>query len=199
MSNLSVFNFESHEIRFVGTADKPWWVGADICRGLELSNPSMAISKLDDDEKTHDISIPDVTGKFSGSRVQKVWCVNESGVYSLIFLSRKPQAKRFKKWLTSEILPSIRKTGSYASANCQHTTTVHALAELQDAETKTRNNIARLERELKSEQVKLQDIQKQQLVVAKAFNDANPGMVQQAIAVARILDKAKANNKYLSV
>ncbi|MFN6470043.1 MAG: hypothetical protein RMY36_010240 [Nostoc sp. SerVER01] len=73
------------------------------------------------------------------------------------------------------------------------------LTELQAEEIITRDNIARLEAELRLEQVRLQDILKQQLIEAKAFNESNPGIMQQAIAVARILDKAKANNKYLSM
>ncbi|MBW4686923.1 MAG: hypothetical protein KME40_17900 [Komarekiella atlantica HA4396-MV6] len=113
-NNLSIFNFESHEVRFVGTADEPWWVANDICKVLEITNSSMAIANLDSDEKTHDISIVDVSGKFAGKREQRVWCINESGLYSLVLTSRKPQAKRFKKWLAFEVIPSIRKTGNYS-------------------------------------------------------------------------------------
>ncbi|MBX9257304.1 hypothetical protein H1Q63_25850 [Desmonostoc muscorum CCALA 125] len=192
MSNLSVFNFESHEIRFVGTADKPWWVASDVCKVLDIVNVSQAITKLDDDEKLM------YTLQISGQG-RETLCINESGLYSLVLTSRKPQAKRFKKWLTSEVIPSIRKTGSYDSKLQQHTATSHILAELQAAEAVVRDNIARLETELRLEQEKLQNIQKHQLAEAKAFNDKNPGIVQQAIAVARILEKAKANNKYLSM
>ncbi|PMB08209.1 phage antirepressor [Fischerella thermalis CCMEE 5273] len=111
MSNLTVFEFESKEIRFVGTSDDPWWVAADVCAVLEIKNVGNVIAKLDEDEKRDDIQIMDVIG-----RSQSVWCINESGLYSLILTSRKPQAKRFKKWVTSVVLPSIRKTGSYAIA-----------------------------------------------------------------------------------
>lgn len=111
MSNLTVFQFESQEVRFVGTPDDPWWVAADVCAVLEIKNVGNVIAKLDDDEKRDDIQIMDVIG-----RSQSVWCINESGLYVLILTSRKPQAKRFKKWVTSEVLPSIRKNGSYAIA-----------------------------------------------------------------------------------
>ncbi|WP_414571757.1 Bro-N domain-containing protein [Nostoc sp. CCY 9925] len=110
MSNLSVFNFESHEIRFVGTADNPWWVAKDICDVFGHSDVSMMLSRLDDDEKdTKNVCTP------GGN--QEMLCVNESGLYSLALTSRKPQAKRFKKWLTSEVIPSIRKTGSYRTGH----------------------------------------------------------------------------------
>lgn len=105
MSSLMVFQFESQEVRFIGTADKPWWVVADVCAVLEIKNPSQAIARLDDDERS----------MFNIGRQGEAWCVNESGLYSLVLSSRKPQAKRFKKWITSEVIPSIRKTGSYST------------------------------------------------------------------------------------
>ena len=108
MNNLapSVFRFESHEVRTVMLSGEPWFVAADVCAVLEIANPRHAISRLDDDEKG--VVISDTLGG-----KQEMSTVNESGLYSLILTSRKPEAKRFKKWVTSEVLPSIRKTGSY--------------------------------------------------------------------------------------
>jgi prophage antirepressor-like protein len=103
MSNLTIFQFESHEVRFIGTADSPWWVAADVCAAVDVKNASQAIERLDDDERA----------MFNIGRQGEAWCINEPGLYSLILTSRKPQAKRFKKWVTSEVLPSIRKTGKY--------------------------------------------------------------------------------------
>ncbi|MBW4675923.1 MAG: hypothetical protein KME52_18450 [Desmonostoc geniculatum HA4340-LM1] len=103
MSNLTIFQFESQEVRFVGTADSPWWVAADVCAAVDVKNPSQAIERLDDDERA----------MFNIGRQGETWCINESGLYSLILTSRKTQAKRFKKWVTSVVLPSIRKTGIY--------------------------------------------------------------------------------------
>ena len=108
MSNLSVFQFESREVRTVVDKGEPWFVAADVCAALGLSNVSQACGRLDDDER-RDLITDDVTG-----RQQATVCINESGVYSLTLTSRKPEAKRFKKWVTSEVLPSIRKTGSYS-------------------------------------------------------------------------------------
>ncbi len=94
MSSLIEFEFEQKQIRFVGTADDPWWVAADICDTLEISNVSQKLQTLDEDERS----------MFNIGRQGEAWCVNESGLYSLILRSRKPQAKRFKKWVTSDYL-----------------------------------------------------------------------------------------------
>lgn len=107
MDFLSQFNYNNFEIRVVGTPDNPWWVAADICLILDIKNVSMALARLDEDEKG--ISSIDTLG---GD--QSVAIVNESGLYSLILGSRKPEAKPFKKWITSEVIPSIRKTGEYS-------------------------------------------------------------------------------------
>ena len=107
MSNLEVFNFENQQVRFVGTAGDPWWVAKDICDVLDIAKPENAYSRLDEDEKdTRTVGTP------GGN--QEMVCINESGLYSLILTSRKPQAKKFKKWVTSEVLPAIRKTGRYS-------------------------------------------------------------------------------------
>lgn len=93
----------------VDDAGDPWFVAADVCAALELGNVSAAISRLDDDEKGV-ISIDTLGG------TQQVATVNESGLFSLILGSRKPEAKPFKRWVTAEVLPSIRKTGGYQQA-----------------------------------------------------------------------------------
>ena len=107
MSELSVFNFDSYTVRTVlGGVGEPWFVAADVCEALEVKDTSMAVSRLDDDEKgTNTVGTP--------SGEQEMLIINESGLYSLILTSRKAEAKRFKKWVTSEVLPSIRKTGQY--------------------------------------------------------------------------------------
>lgn len=109
MNNLTVFDFEQSAVRVCIIDDVPWWVAIDICRVLGLSNVSKALERLDEDEKRDDLTISDAT-----NRRQTVLGVNESGLFSLVLSSRKPEAKRFKKWLTAEVIPTIRKTGSYA-------------------------------------------------------------------------------------
>lgn len=106
MSDLQVFSFEPHQVRILGTWDAPWFVAADVCAVLDLSNPTESARGLDDDEKGLRI-----TETLGGE--QKLLCVSESGLYALIFRSRKPVAKRFRRWVTSEVLPALRKNGTY--------------------------------------------------------------------------------------
>ena len=105
---IEIFKFEHYEVRFVGTATDPWWVAKDICQILEIGNLSQALSRLDEDEKGY-IILNDPLGN-----EKKYRTINESGLYSLILSSRKQVAKPFKKWVTSEVLPAIRKTGQYS-------------------------------------------------------------------------------------
>lgn len=106
MSSITIFEFEAKEVRVVVRDGEPWWVLPDLCRALDISNPSDVAAKLEDDEKGVEI-IDTPGGK------QQTTFVNEYGLYEVIFNSRKPQAKRFKNWVKRVILPSIRKTGKY--------------------------------------------------------------------------------------
>ena len=117
-SQLSTFNFESNSIRTLAINNEPWFVAVDICRALNLSSPSMAIANLDDDEK-YTLSLTEgIEGV--GKQVQELNLVSESGMYTLILRCRDAVKKgstphRFRKWVTSEVLPTIRKTGKYES------------------------------------------------------------------------------------
>lgn len=114
MSKIVPFLFEDNQlIRSIDQDGNPWFVGTDICKALEVKNTSQAFERLDEDEKA-DICLSD-TSLNKTMQDRSFLAVNESGLYSLILSSRKPAAKRFKKWVTSEVLPSIRKTGSYSS------------------------------------------------------------------------------------
>lgn len=101
-----VFNYNEQQVRTLLRNDEPWFVAKDICDVLDLGDVSKAVGRLDEDEKGTN-SIPTPGGN------QKVLIVNEPGLYSLILSSRKPEARQFKRWITHEVLPSIRKTGSY--------------------------------------------------------------------------------------
>ncbi len=104
------FKFEAQEVRTLLVDDQPWFVAGDVCEALAIVNTARALSRLDDDEKgVHTVNT------LGGA--QNVSTLNESGLYSLILTSRKAEAKRFKKWVTSEVLPTIRKTGRYEDAN----------------------------------------------------------------------------------
>lgn len=106
-NSLRVFNNEEFgTIRTVMIDDEPWFVAADVCRALEHTNVTVALSRLDDDEKA----------KFSlGLSGGDTWCVNEPGLYGLVLGSRKPEARAFKRWIKHDVLPTIRRTGSYSA------------------------------------------------------------------------------------
>lgn len=107
-NEIQVWNYESSEVRTVQVNGEPWFVLSDVCKVLELSTPARVAERLEKDEvsQTHTI---DRMG-----REQKTTIINESGLYTVILRSDKPQAKPFRKWVTSEVLPSIRKHGSYS-------------------------------------------------------------------------------------
>ena len=107
MNNVSVFNFNQKEVRTIVKKDGGiWFVLSDVCNVLEIGNVSMAASRLDAEE----ITLSTIEGSHRPTNL-----VNESGLYSLVLTSRKPEAKQFKKWVTSDVLPSIRKNGGYIS------------------------------------------------------------------------------------
>ena len=100
----AVFTFTAQSVRVVVIDEAPWFVAADVCEALAIQNVTQAVARLDDDERA----------MFNIGRQGKASIINESGLYSLIILgSSKPEAKKFKKWVTSEVLPAIRKTGRY--------------------------------------------------------------------------------------
>lgn len=108
MNELQVFrNDEFGEIRTVEYDGDTWFIVKDVCRALEVTNSNDAIARLDGDEKG--VVLTDTLGG-----VQNMAIINESGLYSLVLSSRKPEAKAFKRWITHEVLPSIRKHGMYA-------------------------------------------------------------------------------------
>ena len=115
-SSLKIFeNASFGEIRVAGTSENPLFCLADVCKVLDLGNPSQVKTRLDDGVISNEV-IPDSLG-----RQQEATFVNEDGLYDVILDSRKPQAKAFRKWITGEVLPSIRKSGSYSVTNAQPT------------------------------------------------------------------------------
>lgn len=114
MSEVKIFNNEEFgEIRTVTIDGEPWFVGKDVAEILGYSNTRKAIADhVDNEDKTDGVTIRDSIG-----REQNPICIKESGLYALIFGSKLESAKRFKHWVTSEVLPSIRKHGIYATDN----------------------------------------------------------------------------------
>lgn len=107
MSNISIFNFNQNEIRTVLKDDgEIWFVAADVAKVLEYPSAAHVARNLDDDEKG-------IHNLYTLGGEQELLIINESGLYSATLKSRKPEAKQFKKWITSDVLPSIRKNGGY--------------------------------------------------------------------------------------
>ena len=96
-------NEEFGEVRTVTIDNEPWFVAVDICRALALSNPTVTVARLDEDERA----------KFNLGRQGEATVVSESGLYTLILGSRKPEAKRFRRWITHDVIPAIRMHGVY--------------------------------------------------------------------------------------
>ena len=107
MNDLQIFSYQSHEVRKVEVNGEPWFVLKDVCSILNINNQSDVYNRLDDDEKG--VAQIDTLGG-----QQKMSTVNESGLYHVILRSDKPEAVPFRKWVTSEVLPQIRKTGNYS-------------------------------------------------------------------------------------
>lgn len=107
MNELQIFNYNGNDVRTIQKNGEPWWVLKDVCNVLDISQAVRVAERLDEDEvsQTH---IADSLG-----RRQETYIVNESGLYNVILRSDKPEVKPFRKWVTSEVLPSIRKHGAY--------------------------------------------------------------------------------------
>lgn len=110
MNDVTIFRKDEFgAVRAVTLEGEPWFVAADVCRALGLEQVSRAMDRLDDDEK----GLLKVTHPRSKDKTIEVNGVNEPGLYHLVLCSNKPEAKAFKRWITHEVIPSIRKTGGY--------------------------------------------------------------------------------------
>lgn len=110
MTDLIPFDYSGRQVRTVQVDGEPWFVAADVCAVLGISKHRDAVAQLDDSERAS------ATVDTLGGR-QAMSIVNEPGVYALMFISRKPEARAFMRWVTTEVLPSIRKSGGYISPN----------------------------------------------------------------------------------
>lgn len=111
IDKLTPFVFEGDTlVRVIDRDGQPWFVAADLCRAMGLLNAADTVKSLDDDEKG-------IASIYTPGGRQEVIVVSESGMYMLIFKSRKPEAVRFRKWVTSVVLPTLRRTGTYSSVD----------------------------------------------------------------------------------
>lgn len=126
-STLTPFSFKGERVRVLMTEnDEPWFIAKDVCDILGISNPSDALKRLDDDERS----------RFNLGRQGETNIVNEAGLYVLVLGSRKPEAHEFKRWVTHEVLPSIRRHGGYMAGQERMTPEQMALASLKWLQSK---------------------------------------------------------------
>lgn len=118
------FEFEGAAVRVVKIDGEPWFVAADACKALGIQNATHAMKRLDDDEKAS------FKLGLSGGATN---CVNEFGIYELVLASRKPEAKRFKRWVKHDVLPAIRKDGAYIMGEEKVATGEHSRQQLLSA------------------------------------------------------------------
>ncbi|MEN7389906.1 phage antirepressor [Bacillus licheniformis] len=104
-----VFNYQDQQVRTVVKDGEPWFVAKDVCDVLGITDARKSVNLLDEDER-NSVPVTDSLG-----RNQETFIINEPGLYSLILRSRKPEAKQFKRWITHEVIPTIRKTGGYVA------------------------------------------------------------------------------------
>lgn len=116
-SELKIFENEKFgKVRSTMIGEEPWFIATDVCRALSIANSRDAVNRLEADEKA-DVGLTD------GSQKRHMTAVNEAGLYSLILSSRKPEAKDFRRWITHDVLPTIRKTGGYVNNEDQFVNT----------------------------------------------------------------------------
>lgn len=127
MADLIPFTYDDHPVRVLTIDSEPWFVLTDLCKVLGISNARDTASRLDADG----VGTADIID--SMGRPQQVNVVNEAGMYEVVFLSRKPEAKTFRRWVTGTVLPQIRKTGAYGTPALPDLTSLEGISAILDA------------------------------------------------------------------
>lgn len=140
MSTPQIFNFEQNEVRTILVNDEPYFVGKDVAETLGYSNTAKAIRDHVDIEDRRSERIVHPSGGTQDSVI-----INESGLYSLILKSKLPNAKKFKRWVTSEVLPTIRKTGSYSNVPSSFAEALRLAADLEEEKLMLEQKVAEYE------------------------------------------------------
>lgn len=136
MNELQIFkNEEFGEVRSLIIDNEPWFVASDVCKALNIKNATDTLKRLDDDERA----------RFNLGRQGEANIINEYGLYNLILASRKPEAKQFKRWITHEVIPSIRKTGIYQIP----TDPMAALKLMFEAQSQTNDKVEHIQEDVK--------------------------------------------------
>lgn len=134
-SDVTLADFQGSTVQIVMKDGDPWWVAADVCKALDIINVIQAVNRLDEDEKG-------VSSVYTLGGPQEMAIINESGLYRLIFTSRKAEAEIFRRWVTREVLPTIRKTGRYEVKTSRQRRAERAMGTKDVATVKTRLDLA---------------------------------------------------------
>lgn len=153
----TIFKYQKQEVRTITDEnEQTWFVGVDVCDILGYASARQAIAKLEEDEKKLEYV------QHTSGQSRKTWNINEFGLYSLILTSSKPEAKPFKRWVTHQVLPSIRKAGKYTT----------------DEEQKYEADLQKLVSEIESLKVKKEASQKQTNLYKKSIDDKTYEMIR---------------------
>ena len=167
---LRIFdNPDYGQLRTLTLQGEPWFAAVDVCRALDIGNPSQALTRLDDDEKMTTL----ISNEGAATGMSQMGFVSEPGLYSLVLGSRKPEAKAFKRWITHEVIPAIRKHGLYATDNVLDN--LDTLIEVATALRDERAQKAKLEEQralLEEEKGKLEATTQEQAVTIKEQADS---------------------------
>lgn len=128
-NKLKIFDYKNHKVRTIIKDGETLWIAKDVCKVLGIKQYRDTIQRLDEDERVS-VLVDTLGGK------QEMIAINERGLYNIIFVSRKPDAKKFKKWVTHEILPSIRKYGAYISKEKLHDLSIENALNIINAQQK---------------------------------------------------------------
>lgn len=195
MGNLEIFkNNEFGDIRVAIINNEPWFVGRDIATSLGYKEPSNAVRRLVDKEDRMIFQLTDnqwgwIYTPSDNQPIKEIGIINESGLYTLVLSSKLESAKRFKRWVTSEVLPSIRKTGSYSIMPKDYASALRALADEVEAKNKVIAEKAQVEEE-RRQAVKTIELQQPDVEFAQSFK--KPG--ENDMLIREVAKKLEQNN-----
>jgi prophage antirepressor-like protein len=172
MENLQTLSFDEKQVRTIDRDGELWWVLKDVCYILELSDTNKVSERLDEDELTRIKLV-------SGGQEREMLLISESGLYNVILRSDKPKAKPFRKWVTHEVLPSIRKTGSYSVAEKEKSPLSGQMAILEAQNSENRERILAIENEY--DKINLIMAQERAERLAKAYYKTKRGCFEESL------------------